>query len=127
MKYILILTVMLSACAGTYSRYNVATSTYPDALNMVANAANNDIGIEHLDKDSMTTKWEKVYANNKWEYHYRFVAEFEKGTVTAQCMVRDQSLGVDGKERPWYFRKCKGEQIMQLVNIDLDTLIYGGY
>jgi len=116
---------MLSACAGSYSRYSVTTEDYPSAVDLVVNAANADMEIVHLDKHKMVTKWERVYVTNRWEHHYRFVANFDKGTITAQCMVRDQSLNVQGKERPWWFKPCKGKQIMQLVHYDLDTLRYG--
>ena len=125
MKYILTLIVMLSACAGSYSHFSVATETYPSAIDLVANAANNDMEIVKLNKHTMITKWEKVFRTNRWEYHYRFVVNFDKETITAQCMIRDQSLGLDGKPRAWKLSPCRDKHIMQLVHYDLDTLRYG--
>jgi hypothetical protein len=117
-KY-LILIITLTACSSSYSRYSVLEEPYTSDIDVIQNIVNSDTEVTHMDKHKLTTKWERVYVTQRWEHHYRFVVNFDNKTLTAQCMVRDQSRNVQGKERPWYFKPCTGRQIMKLVKFDL--------
>ena len=122
-KYILILTIMLSACAGTYKQYSVATQPYASDIGVIESMVNNNISIDYMSEHELVTDWNKVYITSRWEYHYRFLVNFDSKIITAQCLFRDQSRSPMGGERPWKFKICNDNHILKLVRYDLDVLL----
>jgi hypothetical protein len=122
MKYILMLIVTLIACSSSYSRYAVVEKPYTSRADVLNNVVVNDVKVAQMNKKGLTSEWERFYRTERWEYNYRLIADFEKKTITAQCLVRDRKPTIQGKPAPWYFKPCKDPHIMKLLNYEVDAL-----